>query len=70
MSNEIIIFLKNCLLYDRTQAKQKFTLNTPTTADIYAFDSTTIDLCLTLFDWAKFRKTKGGIKVHTLFISQ
>ena len=33
----------------------------------YAFDSTTIDLCLSLFQWAFFRKKKGGIKVHTLF---
>jgi hypothetical protein len=33
----------------------------------YAFDSTTIDLCLSLFWWASFRKAKGGIKVHTLF---
>ena len=33
----------------------------------YAFDSTTIDLCLNLFEWAKFRKHKGGIKVHTQF---
>jgi len=33
----------------------------------YAFDSTTIDLCLNLFKWANFRKNKGGIKVHTLF---
>jgi len=33
----------------------------------YAFDSTTIDLCLSLFWWAKFRKTKSGIKLHTLF---
>ena len=49
------------------QAKQKFTNNTPITVDIYAFDSTTINLCLTLFDWAKFRRAKGGIKVHTLF---
>ena len=49
------------------QAKQKFTNNKPITVDIYAFDSTAIDLCLTLFDWAKFRKAKGGIKVHTLF---
>ena len=32
----------------------------------YALDSTTIDLCLTLFPWAKFRKTKAGIKLHTL----
>ena len=33
----------------------------------YAFDSTTIDLCLNLFWWAKFRKAKGGIKIHTLY---
>lgn len=33
----------------------------------YAFDSSTIDLCLNVFWWAKFRKTKGGIKLHTLF---
>lgn len=33
---------------------------------VYAFDSTTIDLCLELFEWAKFRSTKGGVKVHTL----
>ncbi|MDD3093273.1 MAG: IS4 family transposase [Clostridia bacterium] len=35
--------------------------------NVYAFDSTTIDLCLSVFWWAKFRKTKGGIKVHTLY---
>ena len=29
---------------------------------VYAFDSTTIDLCLSVFEWAKFRKHKGGIK--------
>jgi len=34
---------------------------------IYAFDSTTIDLCLSVFWWAHFRKTKAGIKIHTLF---
>lgn len=34
---------------------------------VYAFDSTTIDLCLSVFWWAKFRKKKGGIKVHTLY---
>jgi len=32
----------------------------------YALDSTTIDLCLTLFPWAKFRRHKGAIKLHTL----
>jgi transposase len=35
--------------------------------NIYAFDSSTIDLCLSVFWWAKFRKAKGGIKIHTLF---
>ena len=34
---------------------------------VYAFDSTTIDLCLSVFWWAKFRRRKGGIKVHTLY---
>ena len=33
---------------------------------IYALDSTTIDLCLTLFPWAKYKKTKSAIKLHTL----
>ena len=35
--------------------------------NVYAFDSTTIDLCLSVFWWAKFRKRKGGIKIHTLY---
>lgn len=34
---------------------------------IYAFDATTIDLCLSVFYWANFRKTKAGIKLHTQF---
>jgi len=33
---------------------------------VYALDSSTIDLCLSLFPWARFRKKKGGIKLHTL----
>jgi len=33
---------------------------------VYALDASTIDLCLSLFPWAKFRKTKGAIKLHTL----
>ena len=32
----------------------------------YAFDSTTIDLCLALFPWARFRQRKGAVKLHTL----
>ena len=35
-------------------------------ADAYALDSTTVDLCLKLFPWARFRRRKAGIKAHTL----
>lgn len=35
--------------------------------NVYAIDSTTIDLCLINFDWATFRKNKGAIKLHTQF---
>ena len=44
--------------------------NEPTGLDLketaYALDSTTIDLCLSLFPWARFRRAKGAIKLHTL----
>ena len=33
---------------------------------VYALDSTTIDLCLSLFPWARFRKTKSAVKMHTI----
>ena len=33
---------------------------------VYAFDSTTIDLCLALFPWAQFRRHKSAVKLHTL----
>lgn len=45
-------------------AKEEFGVELAHTA--YAFDSTTIDLCLELFPWAHFRKTKGAVKAHTL----
>jgi len=35
-------------------------------ATVYALDATTIDLCLSLFDWAPFRSTKAAVKMHTL----
>jgi len=43
---------------------QEFSLNLKSM--VYAFDSTTIDLCLKLFPWAKFRRRKGAVKMHTL----
>jgi len=36
------------------------------TNTVYALDATTIDLCLSLFDWAPFRRTKAAVKLHTL----
>jgi len=33
---------------------------------VYALDSTTIDLCLSLFPWGKFRRRKSAVKLHTL----
>ena len=33
---------------------------------LFAFDATTIDLCLSLFPWAEFRETKAAVKMHTL----
>jgi|SRR5690554_546240 len=51
-----------------SQAKQKRVTNIFNLGgSVYAFDSTTIDLCLSVFWWAKFRKRKGGINVHTLY---
>jgi hypothetical protein len=35
-------------------------------ATVYALDSTTVDLCLSMFDWALFRTTKAAVKLHTL----
>jgi hypothetical protein len=40
--------------------KHKFRFKNP----LYSIDATTIDLCLSLFDWAKFRTTKGAVKLH------
>jgi hypothetical protein len=41
-------------------------LNIGLDATVYALDSTTIDLCLSLFEWAPFRSTKAAVKMHTL----
>jgi hypothetical protein len=45
-------------------AKESFGVELKQT--VYAFDATTIDLCLSLFPWAQFRQHKGAIKLHTL----
>jgi hypothetical protein len=43
--------------------KHKFRFKNP----LYTIDASTIDLCLSVFPWAKFRKTKGAIKLHCLY---
>ncbi len=52
------------------QAKELYTGDSQLEVDIknnvFAIDSTTIDLCLSLYPWAKFRKRKGAVKLHTL----
>jgi len=49
---------------------RKLYMDEPTVLDleqtVYALDATTIDLCLSMFPWARFRKTKGAVKLHTL----
>lgn len=60
--------IEDFAFYKMTQARSKrvvdiFKLN----GNVYAFDSTTIPLCLAVFWWAKFRKRKNGVKVHFLY---
>ena len=53
--------LLNCQA-EASRHKRKFRFKNP----LYSLDSTTIDLCITVFNWAKFRRTKGAIKLHLL----
>ena len=57
------------LLIDRARklhAQDELDLDVNIAGNVYALDSTTIDLCLSLFDWAPFRSTKAAVKLHTL----
>jgi len=47
-------------------AQEKLSIDEEIENTVYAFDSSTVDLCLSLFRWARFRKTKAGIKLHTM----
>src|ERR1017187_1338019 len=55
-------------LYDQRQLipGERFIRKRQAKIRLYALDSTTIDLCLSLFPWAKFRKHKAAVKMHTL----
>jgi len=55
------------LLIRRTHKLYRDTdLGLDLTNTVYALDATTIDLCLSLFDWAPFRTAKAAVKLHTL----
>jgi len=56
-ANHLILIARNLYKNEELAVDIGYTL--------YAFDSTTIDLCLSLFPWAHFRKTKAAIKMHT-----
>lgn len=53
-------------LYDQLSPKIKSSRNLLPKRQIFLLDSTTIDLCLEAYDWAKFRRRKGAIKLHTV----
>lgn len=53
-------------LYDQFESTLKKSRKLLPKRKIYLLDSTTIDLCLNVFDWAKFRQRKGAIKLHTV----
>lgn len=56
------LFAEIYKLCSKAAFKKPFKFN----CKLYSFDSTTISLCLSLFPWAKFRRKKGGVKMHTL----
>jgi hypothetical protein len=68
---------RNCLIYEQfayhliDEARKKcLPINDNSfsfTNSVYAFDSTTIDLCLNVFCWATFRKAKGAVKLHAQY---
>jgi transposase len=62
LANHLIGMARKLYACDSHNAELAATLN----ANIYALDSSTIDLCLSLFAWAPFRQTKAAVKVHTL----
>ena len=62
---------RNCALFEELfpAMVQQTSRKTPGHAfrfrnPLYSLDATTIDLCLSVFDWAKFQKQKGAIKLH------
>ena len=64
-TNELfkVIFYQMLSKCQSIAPKHKFRFKNP----LYTLDSTLIELCLTLYDWAKYRSIKGGVKLHVKF---
>jgi hypothetical protein len=60
---KVFFLLVEKLIAEKSENCRKFRFKNP----LYAIDSTTIGLCLSLFTWASFRSTKAGIKAHTMY---
>lgn len=65
-TNELFQNYYHALLNHLGQQVKKKRSNLKIKVPIYLLDATTISLCLSLFDWAKFRTQKGAVKMHTL----
>jgi len=55
------------VIEEARKSRYKHEFEVEVDGNVYALDSTKIDLCLSSFWWAEFRKHKGGIKLHTLY---
>jgi hypothetical protein len=62
---KIFFDFTHILIRETTKLYRNDSIKLDINEGVYALDSTTIDLCLTLFPWAHFRKTKSAIKMHT-----
>jgi hypothetical protein len=64
---KIYLDFANSLITEAKKTCVEDTTNFPFPNSVYAFDSTTIKLCLNVFCWATFRNQEGGIKLHTQY---
>ena len=60
-------FAYDLIAQARTSCITDSDFDLPIKGNVYAFDASVIDLCLNVFWWAKFRKNKGAVKLHTLY---
>ncbi len=64
---ENLIFLIKHYRHTLTDKRDRAVIEEVKNEIIKLIDSSTVSLCLKLFDWAKFRTAKGGLKIHTVW---